>query len=209
MIKYNFTGDIKADVQALFYTHNRPKNFEHSKAVAETNIKIAEQYGLDTNICEFGGYLHDISAIIPHATMMSYAVDNGWYIDEAEQKYPFLLHQRISRVIAQEGFRITDERILSAVEHHSTLKTNPSSYEMALFVADKLAWQESHDIPVSEAPFYSIVKDALSISLEVASLAYMDYIVEHNMILHPHKWFMEARTFLRSKLVLKTGGSKR
>ena len=195
MIKHDFTGDIKTDVQALHYKHDKQKTFEHAKAVAEVNIKIAEQYGLDKTVCEIGGYLHDISAVISSQDMLSYATNNGWYIDEAEQKYPFLLHQRISRVIAQEDFKITDERILSALEHHTTLKTNPSVYDMALFVADKLAWDQE-----GEAPFYQVVSDALEQSLEAASLAYMDYIVEHGMILHPHKWFVEGRVYLRDKL---------
>ena len=195
MIQYNFTGDIKAGVQTLLYSRNKPQTFIHVKAVAEMNIKIAEQYGLDKDICELGGYLHDISAVTAPKDMLSYAADNGWHIDEAEQKYPILLHQRISRVIAQEDFSVTDERILSALEHHSTLKANPSAYDMALFVADKLSWDQE-----GEAPFYSLVSDALKQSLEAASLAYMDYIVEHKMILHPHKWFEEARLFLRDEL---------
>ena len=200
MIQHNFTGDIKADVQTLLYSRSKPQTFIHVKAVAEMNIKIAEQYGLDKDICELGGYLHDISAVVAPKDMMSYAADNGWYIDEAEQKYPVLLHQRISRVIAQEDLGVTDERLLSALEHHTTLKASPSAYDMALFVADKLAWQESADVPVCEAPFYSLVSDALKESLEAASLAYMDYIVEHKMILHPHKWFEEGRLFLRNEL---------
>ena len=192
MVNHNFTGDIKTDVQSLLYLHGKQKTFEHSIAVAEMNIKIAGQYGLDKYICELGGYLHDISAVISPQDMLTYAKDNGWYIDEAERKYPFLLHQRISRIIAQQYFKITDERILSALEHHTTLKANPSAYDMALFIADKLAWDK--DV---EAPFYKIVSEALKQSLETASLAYMDYIVEHGMILHPHKWFEEGMRFLK------------
>ena len=195
MIKHDFTGDIKADVKSLLYSYNKLKTFEHVKAVAEMNIKIAGQYGLDKEICGLGGYLHDISAVISPEDMLVYAIDNNWHIEEAEQKYPMLLHQQISRVIAHEYFGITDERILSAVGYHTTLKNNPSDYEMALFVADKLAWDQE-----GEAPFYSIVSDALKQSLEAASLAYIDYIIEYNMILHPHKWLEEGRAFLRGNI---------
>ena len=194
MLKQKFTGDIKADVQSLFSHYKKSsKTFEHAKSVAEMNIIIAGQYGLDKNICEICGYLHDISGVISPSDMFSYAIENSWYIDKAERKYPFLLHQRISRVIAQEDFKITDERILSAIEHHSTLKINPSEYDMALFVADKLAWDQE-----GEAPYYALVSNALNHSLEAASLAYMDYIVESKMILYPHKWFEDGRAFLRS-----------
>ena len=199
MINHSFTGNIKTDVENLLTANNRRKTFVHVKAVAEANIKIAEQYNLDKDICESSEYLHDISAIIAPSYMLNYAEQNDWYIDEAERKYPFLLHQRISRIIAQEDFNVTDERILSAIEHHSTLQNNPSDYDMALFVADKLTWDGE-----GEAPFYSIVNNALKESLEAASLAYMDYIVENKMILFPHKWFEDGVTFLREK----TGGMK-
>jgi RimJ/RimL family protein N-acetyltransferase len=156
------------------------------------NIKIAEQYGLDKDICELCGYLHDISAVISHSDMMDYAIKNGWHIDESERQFPMLLHQRIARVIAQEDFGVTDERILSAVEHHTTLKANPSDYDLAVFIADKLAWDGD-----GEAPFYSVVNNALKHSLEAACLAYQDYIVAHKIILHPHKWFKESVHWLR------------
>ena len=192
MIKHKYTGDIKADVQSLLCSNNKAKTYEHVKAVAEMNIKIAEQYGLDKEICELCGYLHDISAVFSPDYMLEYATKNGWNIDEAEEKFPMLLHQRISRIIAQEDFDVTDERILSAVEYHTTLKANPSAYDMAVFIADKLAWDRE-----GEAPFYTVVSDALKNSLEAACLAYQDYIVEHKMILHPHKWFEESVEWLR------------
>ena len=66
---------------------------------------------------------------------------------------------------------------------------------MALFIADKLAWDQE-----GEAPFYSVVSDALKQSLEAASLVYMDYIVDHKMILHPHKWFEAGVRPLRRTL---------
>ncbi|MCL2198616.1 MAG: HD domain-containing protein [Defluviitaleaceae bacterium] len=195
MIEFSYIGDIKADVHSLLTAKNKEKTVHHVKAVAEMNIKIAAQYSLDAHICEISGYLHDISAVISPAEMMEYALKNNLYIDAAEKAYPFLLHQRISAVIAQEDFGVTDERILSAVGHHTTLKANPSEYDMALFVADKLAWDQKGD-----PPFYIAVNNALNHSLEAASLAYMDYITENNMIKHPHKWFIEGADYLRAKV---------
>jgi predicted HD superfamily hydrolase involved in NAD metabolism len=192
MLGLKNTGDIKTDVHSVLFSNGKEKTFAHSKAVAAMNMRIAQKYNLDTNICELCGYLHDISAVVPPKDMMQYAIENGWYIDEAEMKYPFLLHQRISKVIAQEDFGVMDERILSAVEHHTTLKSNPSAYDMALFIADKLAWDQE-----GEAPFFTVVNNALDESLELASLTYMDYIVKHKMILHPHRWFVDSANFLR------------
>ena len=156
------------------------------------NRRIARQYGLDEEICELCGYLHDISAVVAPDDMLTYASEIGWCIDESERKYPFLLHQRLSKTIAREYFGIMDDRALSAIECHTTLKTNPSDYDMALFVADKLAWDQE-GLP----PFYTVVSKALKKSLEQALLAYMDYIVENKLILSPHKWFTEGVMSLR------------
>ncbi len=52
------------------------------------------------------------------------------------------MHQRISKMIAEQEFSITDEQILSAIECNTTLKMNPFAYDMALFIADKPAWDQ-------------------------------------------------------------------
>ena len=187
-----FSSDLKTAIKSLLLSNNKRKTYDHVKAVAEMNLKIAEQYGLDKDICELSGYLHDVSAVVTPVDMFAYATEKGWYIDEAEEKHPFLLHQRISRAIAEQDFNITDTMILSAIECHTTLKMNPSVYDMALFIADKLAWDQE-----GEAPFYSVVSEALKRSLEAASLTYMDYIVDNNIILHPHKWFEAGGRSLR------------
>ena len=187
----SLTGDIKADVKTLLISNGLQKTFDHVKSVAEVNVSIATRYGLDCEICELCGYLHDISAVILPDDMMKYASQNGWYIDEAEKKYPFLLHQRMSKVIAEVDFGITDARILSAVECHTTLKAAPSDYDMALFIADKLAWDKD-----GTPPFYTALSEALNESLETAAFAYMKYAAAHKMILYPHKWFEAGMDFL-------------
>lgn len=56
--------------------------------------------------------------------MYETAKSRNMKIDPAEEKYHFLLHQRISKIIAEERFGIDDAEILSAVECHTTLKKN-------------------------------------------------------------------------------------
>jgi len=197
-LNHNFTGDTITDVKTLLYAYDKQKTYDHSKAVAEECRKIAVRYKLDLDICILSGYLHDISAIITPHDMLAYATDNAWFIDDCERTHPFLLHQRISAVIARDNFGVTDERILSAIGHHTTLKANPSAYDMVVFVADKLAWDQ--DEIHGSAPFYQAVCIALEHSLEAASLAYMDYMADNKMLLAPHKWWTEAKHWLREKM---------
>lgn len=71
--------------------------------------------------------------------MYDLAVKQHFYLDPAEEKYHFLLHQRISTIIANEEFDIKDQDILSAVQCHTTLKKDANDYDKAVFLADKIA----------------------------------------------------------------------
>ena len=132
------TGNIEVDVNNFFLQNNKKKTLEHVIDVANTNEEIALQYNLDKKICIKSGYLHDISTVIHPNDMLNYMIENNLFVDESERKYPFILHQRISKIIAKNFFNIDNENILSAIECHSTLKSNPSKYDMALFIADKM-----------------------------------------------------------------------
>ena len=155
--------------------------------VADRNALISPIYDLDHDKCVIAGLLHDISAIIKSEDMLKYAYENCLDVCEAERKYPFLLHQCLSKICAVEYFNISDEEILSAIECHTILKKCPTKYEMSLFIADKLAW-DKRGIP----PFYEEVNVALDISLEAACYKYMEYMVENDMILCPHDNWIEA-----------------
>ena len=114
------TGDVVMDIKNFLLDNDKSKTLKHVIDVANTNSKIAEKYGLEKNLCILCGYLHDISAVIKPQDMLNYMVENNLFIDESERKYPFILHQRISRLIAKNFFNISDEVILSAIECHTT-----------------------------------------------------------------------------------------
>ena len=180
-------GDIRADVKIMLMINGKYNTYVHVSNVAERNALISKKYGLDLDKCVIAGLLHDISAMIKPEDMFKYAYENNFNICEAEKKYPFLLHQRLSKICAIEYFNVSDEDILSAIECHTTLKKDPSKYEMSLFIADKLAW-DREGIP----PFYEDVDNALDISLEAACYKYMKYMIDNDMVLYPHDNWIAA-----------------
>ena len=172
--------------------HGKEQIWQHSLAVEKTAEEIARQYQLDAAACRNAALCHDLGGILPAKEMLAQAFALGWYVDPAEEKYPFLLHQRFSAKICEETLRYTDERILSAVCCHTTLKAAPTSYDMALFIADKLAWDQE-GLPPYDLP----VRKALESSLEEACLVQIEYTLEHEMILMPHRWLKDALQWLR------------
>ncbi len=187
------SGDIRTDVKNILLINGKSKTYIHVANVADRNALISKTYDLDHDKCVIAGLLHDISAVIKPEDMLKYAYENRLEVCEAERRYPFLLHQRLSKICAVEYFNISDEEILSAIECHTTLKKSPSKYEMSLFIADKLAWDRG-GIP----PFYEEVNAALDISLEAACYKYMEYMVENDMILCPHDNWIEAYEQLKN-----------
>ena len=131
--------------------------------------------------------LRDISAIMTPQEMYETAKSRNMKIDPAEEKYHFLLHQRISKIIAEERFGIIDKEILSAVECHTTLKKNAGMYDKVIFIADKISWDQK-DLP----PYYDILKSKAAESLDDACYYFIRYQFDNGLLLMPHQWLNEA-----------------
>lgn len=189
------TGSTENDVRSLLTANGKEKVLEHCLAVAVTASSLAERFMLDPKLARTAAILHDVSAVIKPEDMLDYARKSGWELDKCEWWYPFILHQRVSAMIAREYFGIVDASILSAVECHTTLRANPSDYDMIIFLADKLSWDQE-GVP----PFRDILLSALDVSLEHASLAYINYALDNGMLLHPHKWLIEAKAWLEANI---------
>lgn len=189
----DLSGNIKADITSFLTLNGKQETANHCISVANSSEKIANRFGLDKSAAVISALLHDISSVMKPQDMLTYAISQGWEIDESERKYPFILHQRLSMIFAKELFGITDELILSAIECHSTLKFSPSSYDMVLFLSDKLSWDQE-----GTPPFYDLVSSALEKSLQYASLSYINFVLNNGMILYPHRWLLEAKTWLEN-----------
>lgn len=185
------TGTLEEDVRNLLECNGKGATYAHVSSVAEANEEIAARFGLDTSSCREAALLHDISAVIAPKDMLDYMKQNGLALCEAELRFPFLLHQRISRIMAEEYFGVTDQSILSAIECHTTLRPHASLQEMALFIADKIAWDQP-GVP----PFDAAVRAALEHSLENACFEYMTYMADNGKILYPHTLWSLALDWL-------------
>jgi len=188
------TGCLQEDVRNLLEANGKPRTAAHVQDVSSVNAALAIRFGLDEEKARAAGLLHDIAAVIPPADMLEYIDERRLGACPAERRHPFLLHQRLSRLIAEEHFNVTDEEILSPVACHTTLRENASLCDMSLFIADKLAWDQE-GVP----PFDAAVRAALARSLGAACLAYMDYMTDNGRILSPHTDWTAAHRWLKDR----------
>jgi HD superfamily phosphohydrolase YqeK len=178
------------DANSFLIFHGCPNTARHSSSVASLAGEITARFG--GNVCagEQAGWLHDISAVIPPDERLETARQFGLEILPEEAEFPLLLHQKLSAVLARELFGVASKEILEAIGCHTTLKADASDLSKALFVADKLCWDQS-GIP----PYYLEMATALIDSLDRAAACYLDYVWktrgQTTGVLHP--WLLEAR----------------
>lgn len=177
------------DARQFLTFYNRSKTIEHSDAVAAESVKLANRFGADPVKAELAGFLHDISAVIPNQKRLGYALANQIEALPEERKAPMILHQKISSVICSGVFGINDEAILSAVGCHTTLKANAALLDKIVFLADKIAWDQSGTPPYLEA-----LLTALDESLDAAILVYLNHLwAQREKLLVIHPWMVAAR----------------
>ncbi len=187
---------IIESIKKKYLCNHKENTLKHVENVAETAVELAKVYNLNVEKVELAALLHDISAIMSPNAMYEFAKIRGFEIEAAEEKYHFLLHQRISRVIAQEEYSINDIEILDAIECHTTLKKNASMYDKIIFIADKISWDQE-GVP----PYYDLIQSKVMDSLDEACYEFIKYQFDNNLLLMPHQWLIEAFEELKNKKV--------
>ncbi|KAA0769499.1 HD domain-containing protein [Bacillus sp. AR2-1] len=187
---YSFTptGKIENDIKSFLLKYNKELTYKHSIQVAKEARKIAITYHVNEEKAAIAGYLHDISAIFPNEDRVAVAEEFGIEILQEEREFPMIIHQKLSKVIAKEIFKVDDEEILNAICCHTTLRKLATKMDLVLFVADKIEWDQN-----GAPPYLVEVKKELEKSLEHAAFAYISYLWDRKdtlKVIHP--WLEDA-----------------
>ncbi len=176
-------GWINEDVTTFLRQNNCPRAAAHAAAVARAAYELAERFGVDPLAAEAGGWLHDVSAVWPDDQRLAAADALGIELLPLERKWPKIVHQKLSVVLAREIFHVRDAGVLSAIGCHTTLKAGASALDKVVFIADKLAWDEPYD-----APWHPALRQALSESLDDGCRVYLSVLWQQReslAVFHP------------------------
>ncbi|MBO0462662.1 bis(5'-nucleosyl)-tetraphosphatase (symmetrical) YqeK [Enterococcus sp. DIV1298c] len=185
---------LKDDVYRFLEGYDHIETYKHCIAVGDCAEKLAVNYNINSEKAKIAGYLHDVSAIYPNDRRITIAKEMGIELNQEELIFPMIIHQKISKRMAEKIFKITDNEILSAIECHTTLKGKYSQLDLVVFVADKISWDQK-GIP----PYLDGLMLALEDSLESAALYYIEYILDQGVkVVHP--WLKEAHETLSKKV---------
>ncbi|GGC76705.1 bis(5'-nucleosyl)-tetraphosphatase (symmetrical) YqeK [Enterococcus wangshanyuanii] len=186
--------DLQMEIKDFLHCHNKMETYHHCTAVGEYAYNLAEKSLAEPNKAKLAGLLHDISAIYPNNQRIDRANKLEIQLCKEEIKFPMIIHQKISRKMALDLFKITDSEILSAIECHTTLKGGYSDLDLVVFVADKIKWDQA-----GEPPYLDGLMAALDQSLEHAAYYYIEYLLSNDIkVIHP--WLMDAYRELTNKL---------
>lgn len=182
------TGEIPTDANTFLAYHDCRETYAHSLRVAAEAKLLAAKFGVDESLAEIAGYFHDISAVFPSDQRCEIAQNLNVEILSEEHNCPMILHQKLSKVLARDVFEICDESILSAIECHTTLKSDASNLDKVVFIADKIQWDQE-----GKQPFLEAVQKGLECSLNTGVFRYIDYLWQRRhtlMVIHP--WLVAA-----------------
>jgi len=121
---------------------------EHTRACAETAIKLARRFGLDPEKAAVASYLHDVAKALPKERQAALAIEMG--MSEAEvATYPAaVLHGPLGALIAQKELGVDDAEVLQAIVAHSTGCAGMCEIAKVVFIADYI--EISREFPGAE-----------------------------------------------------------
>ncbi|MCM3783496.1 bis(5'-nucleosyl)-tetraphosphatase (symmetrical) YqeK [Neobacillus mesonae] len=194
---FKLTDNLRNDIATFFTLNNNPGTLEHTFAVAAEAERLAKLYKVDLAKAVEAALLHDISNVIPVSQMLDISDQLGIEVLEEERSYNRSVHQKLSKLMAEEIFAVSDSEILSAIESHTTHKPNASMVDKILFVSDKISW----NLP-GEHPYLRDMREKVDgLELDAAIFIYLEHIWgQRNKLKLVHPWLIAAREELLHKI---------
>ncbi len=134
----DYTNKTFDDIKSWLKINLSEERYRHSLGTMECAYELAKIFYLNEAKAKTAGLLHDCAK----------CYDNGLLLDIIEKKIPDVhksellnyktLHAPVSAYIAQEGFGVEDDEILSAIRWHTLGHEGMSDFEKIIFIADKI-----------------------------------------------------------------------
>lgn len=142
----------------------------HTYGVCETAVKLARQYGCDTEKARLAALLHDIYRGIPSSTLDYYVRHLG--LDEKYLGNANLAHGKIAAATCGREFGVADSDVINAVSYHTTGRAGMSLLEEIIYVADAIE-------PGRDYPGVEEIRRAAEEDLDRACLMSLSHTIDY------------------------------
>lgn len=189
------SSSIEDTVFNTLQHHGLNRVMKHTKQVLGFAVKLGCHYGIKNEEIVQASLLHDFSGIIPRDLRNTISDRMNITLSPLEREMPLLAHQKLSSEMAYSLFNIANNNVLSAISCHTTLKEAPSQLDLLLFVSDKIKWDQD-----GKPPYLNHMLTGLEKSLEDSAHAYINFVMDNNMLKMPHPSLLEAKAYFDRNL---------
>jgi len=112
--------------------------FNHTIAVSETALVLADRFGADRDKAYLAALLHDCARGLDVAQTLKYCEEHGLVLDEHMKKDFNPVHALVGADMAARRFGICDKDVLTAIGNHAVGGENMTLLDKIIFVADAI-----------------------------------------------------------------------
>ena len=170
-----------------------PFREKHILSTRELSIKIAEKYNIDVNKASLAALCHDLGKRYKDDEMRKIILEND-NIEYPKYITGALLHARVSAIITEKEFNITDKEILDAIESHTVGHSNMTMLEKIIYAADYLE-------PTRKLEAADKIREKIFIDFDNA---FLDVVLESiNFVLSKKQYLSDKTIELYNSLVIR------
>ena len=192
---YHHISTIEEDVKNQFTKAHLPQEYKRASLVKALALKLAAFHGIDKEQVAAAALLHNISRLIPETQYLQTAEEYGVEILPEERKNPYLLHQKISRILAVAEFNISDKEILNAINCHTTLRPSATLLDKIIFLASKQSNDELKEFIFGTSQIPNNIKELN----EAVYSCLFNLLNNTDKVLAVHPWAKQALNELKEQ----------
>ena len=174
----------------------KASRFAHSIGVADTAVKLAKRFGVDTEKAYIAGLLHDCAREFEDSQLLAEATKRNIEIGEVESEMPLLLHSYIGAVMIKEVYGVDDTEISQAIWRHTVGGRNMTLLDKIIYFADMI--EPHRNYPgvdhLRELAETARLDDMLLEGLSESII----FVIQKNSLIHPNT-VITRNEILRSK----------
>ena len=168
---YNVGADWKSlpmeRLEPIVLSLLKPDRVKHVLGCRDTAVELAKRWGANEEDAARAGILHDITKALDGPLQLTLCDAYGKILTDFSRRYPKTLHALTGSLVAERIFG-ENERVVSAICHHTTGKANMNLLETIIYVADYM--EPNRDFPGVERLrelAYTDIWAALKLGLEM------------------------------------------
>ncbi|MBR2179948.1 MAG: bis(5'-nucleosyl)-tetraphosphatase (symmetrical) YqeK [Selenomonadaceae bacterium] len=184
------------EMRRLLQSRLKKSRFAHSIGVADTAVKLAKRFGVDTEKAYIAGLLHDCAREFEDSQLPAEASKRGIEIGEIEVRMPLLLHSYIGAMMIKETYGVDDPEISQAIWRHTVGGRNMTDLDKIIYFADMI--EPHRDYPgvdhLRELAETASLDDMLLAGLSESII----FIVQKNSLIHPNTVITRNEILMRN-----------